>query len=281
MTTFRPSKLFISEAVQATIDAAMQAKNQAEKPRDYLGGSRLGHHCMRALGYEYTHAPKDEGRQFAGKTLRIFDMGHDGEERMAEYLRLAGFGLVTHRPNGQQLGFYVAKIRDPDTGEERSRISGHLDGVITGVPPTVADLVKTPALWENKALGGKSWKAVAKEGVKAEKPVYYVQMQTYMAYMDLADNPAVFTALNRDTGEIHCELVPYDPQAAQDASDRGIKVVLAAIPEDLPRHTADPQHHLCKFCDYALRCWAAPTRAATPVAVANPGWLAQSVEAAK
>lgn len=283
---FRPSKIFVSEQLQAVVDAAMEAKQQAEPPRDYLGGSRLGHHCLRALAYEFTKTPKDEGKHFKGKTLRIFDMGHDGEERMASYLRLSGFQLVTHRPDGKQLGFYVAKIRDPDTGEERSRISGHLDGVIVGAPPSLAELIKAPALWENKMLGAKSWKEMARDGVERSKPVYFVQMQTYMAYMDLGDNPGLFTATNRDTGEIHAELVPYNPAVAQEASDKGIKVVLAADPRELPRCTTDPQDYRCTYCDFAARCWD-PTQppdamvgpggfAALKPPVANPAWLAQA-----
>ena len=71
-----------------------------------------------------------------------------------------------------------------------------------------------PALWENKALGASSWKEVVKRGVMLSKPVYAAQIALYQAYLDLP-NPALFTALNRDTLELHCELVPFDPSLAQ------------------------------------------------------------------
>ena len=63
-----------------------------------------------------------------------------------------------------------------------------------------------PALWENKALGAASWKDVVKKGVVIARPVYAAQIALYQAYLDLP-NPALFTALNRDTFELHCELV--------------------------------------------------------------------------
>ncbi|NCO17699.1 MAG: hypothetical protein GW902_10845, partial [Alphaproteobacteria bacterium] len=47
-----------AEKVNAAVDAALAAENAASTPRDYLGGSRLGHACERALQFEFTHAPK-------------------------------------------------------------------------------------------------------------------------------------------------------------------------------------------------------------------------------
>ena len=50
-----------AEKVNAAVDAALTAENATRAPRDYLGGSRLGHACERALQFEFTHAAKDEG----------------------------------------------------------------------------------------------------------------------------------------------------------------------------------------------------------------------------
>ena len=59
----------LSEQVNVLIDEALAAENAAQPPRDYLGGSRLGVPCERALQYEYAQAPKDDGAEFDGKTL--------------------------------------------------------------------------------------------------------------------------------------------------------------------------------------------------------------------
>jgi hypothetical protein len=245
--TPRPSAAFAANFEQI-IDRAMQAENAAQAPRNYIGGSRLGEECLRKLGYEFHHIPKDEGRDFGGRTLRIFERGHDGEERMAKRLRLAGFQLVTHRPDGEQIGF--------STGN--GRIAGHLDGVVTAAPYDSG--VICPALWENKVLGEKSFNDLTKKGLRASKPVYFVQMQLYMAYLDLSENPGLFTAENGNTGEIYAEKVPFDAAAAQAASDKGVRVVTSEDPEELPRVASKATDFRCKFCDYAARCWAEPTR---------------------
>jgi hypothetical protein len=238
-----------SNVFEGIIDAAMQAENAAQPPRNYLGGSRLGEECLRKLGYEFHNTPKDEGREFKGATLRIFQRGHTGEDLMADRLRKAGFGLVTHKADGGQIGFKTG------WNEERGcyTLSGHIDGVVTSAP--YASGLAVPSLWECKILGEKSWNDTVKKGVRASKPVYFAQMQVYMAYLDLAANPALFTAENANTGQIYAERVPFDKTAAQHASDKGVKVVTSAAPEELPRVAATATDFRCKFCDYSNRCW--------------------------
>ena len=117
-----------ADAVNAAIDAALQSANAATPPRDYLGGSRLGHACERALQFEFVRAPKDEGADFNGRLLRIFGIGHALEDLAVAWLRGAGFDLYTRkggRPDGEQFGFSVAN----------GRIRGHVDGIIAGGPP--------------------------------------------------------------------------------------------------------------------------------------------------
>jgi len=52
----------IAERINAAVDAALEAERAETPPRDYLGGSRLGHPCERALQFEFVGAPKDEHR---------------------------------------------------------------------------------------------------------------------------------------------------------------------------------------------------------------------------
>lgn len=255
--TPRPSVEW-SDNFEAIIDTAMQAENASRPRREYLGASRVGEDCLRKLGYEYFNTPKDEGREFKGSTLRIFDMGHDGEARQANYLRLAGFGLVTEKADGGQIGFAVAK--NPETGAYR--FSGHIDGVVTEAPYAAG--MSVPALWEAKSLGEKSWNDTVKKGVRASKPVYFAQMQLYMSYLDLSENAGLFTALNRNTGKLYAERVPFDPAAAQAASDRGVKIVTAQSANELPRISEKSTDFRCKWCDFSQRCHATPAVSAEP-----------------
>lgn len=254
-----------SAVMQSLIDKAMQAENQSRPRRNYLGASRVGEACMRKLAYEYLAFPKDEGREFKGTTLRIFDMGHDGEERQAQYLRLSGFDLITHKADGGQIGFAVAW----DEEAKAFRFSGHIDGVIVKAPYESG--VVCPALWEAKSLGAKSFADVLRKGVEVSKPVYYAQMQLYMAYLDLGANPGLFSAINRDTGEMYFERVPFNAAAAQAASDKGVKVVQSRHPEELPRVAKVSTDSRCKFCDFPQRCWAEPA-AAEPVTSGAWSW---------
>jgi hypothetical protein len=229
------------------MDKAMEdaaAKAEAERletrtPR--IGASMIGEGCMRRLQYAYFKAPPD--RKPSGKALRIFRRGHEGEDWMAEWLRLAGFNLYTVDENGAQKCFRALD----------GKLLGYADGVFLGGPEEFGPY---PRLWENKVLGSKGWNKVDKEGVQKAYPVYYGQVQLYMAYFDLADDPALFTALNADTMEVYAENIPFDAAEAQRLSDRAVNVVSASdAGQLLPRCTTDEDFFECKFCDWHERCW--------------------------
>jgi copper(I)-binding protein len=67
-------------------------------------------------------------------------------------------------------------------------------------------------------------------GRRRSKPVYAAQMAIYQAYMEatvpgISRNPALFTAINKDSQEIWFELVPFDGGLAQRMSDRAVRVI--------------------------------------------------------
>lgn len=234
----------LRDGINAAIDAALVADNAAQPPRRYLGASRLGAACARALQFEHTGTPRDPGREFDGRALRIFAAGHRFEDLSIHWLRRAGFDLRTQRRDGAQFGFSTAG----------GRIRGHIDGVLVAVPPGVPMAV--PALWEHKALNHKSWQDTVRRGVAVSKPVYAGQIALYQAYMGLTAAPALFTALNKDTCALHHELVPFDGALAQNLSDRVITILRASdAGEWLPRHTTSPDHFECRFCAWQARCW--------------------------
>lgn len=216
------------------IDKALEAR--IETPRTYLGASRLGEECGRALQFEFFGTPKD--KEFSGQTLRTFAFGNAIEKLMAEWLRSAGV-IIT----GRQAGFKTAN----------GLIQGHVDGVINGGP---ADFGPFPRLWEMKTASSKKFKEFEKHHVQKANKVYYVQIQIYMAYLNL-QNPALFTVMNKDTSELYFEDVPFDPEVAQEASDRGARIVQACqCGEILPRISEDPGFYLCSWCAWTERCHA-------------------------
>ena len=231
-----------SARLEALIDIGLQQRRASERKRTYLGASRLGVSCARALQYEYADAPVDPGRDTDGRMLRIFERGHVLEDCMVAWLRSAGFDLRTRQDDGTQFGFSALD----------GRLKGHVDGVIVAGPDGDA----YPALFENKALGAKAWRDLEKHKLAVAKPVYAAQVAMYQAYLGLHAHPALFTAINADTMEIYAERVPFDGQFAQRMSDRAVQIVLATeAGEQLPRGFSDPTHFECKICAWQDRCW--------------------------
>jgi len=232
----------VSGQIIALVDAGMQQARARQSERQYLGASRLGVACERALQFEYAKAPVDHGRDIPGRMLRIFERGHVMEDCMVAWLRDAGFDLRTRKADGEQFGFSVAE----------GRLQGHIDGVIVGGPEGFA----CPALWECKCLGNKSWRELEKNLLAVAKPVYAAQVAIYQAYLELTEHPAIFTAINADTMEIYTELVPFDAALAQRMSDRGLRVISATeAGELLARGFHDPTHFECRMCAWQDRCW--------------------------
>ena len=245
-------KIKFADRVNAVVDDGLVSENAARPPRDYLGGSRVGHACERALQFEFAGAPKDDGAEFSGRTLRIFGIGHALEDLAVRWLRGAGFDLYTrkgNRPDGDQFGFSVAG----------GRIRGHVDGIIAAAPEALG--LNVPALWECKTMNARNWRETVNRGVAVAKPIYAAQIALYQAYMEaavpgIATNPAVFTAINKDTAELHHELVPFDAALAQRMSDRAVRILQATdAGELLPRIARERDFHECRLCAWSNRCW--------------------------
>src|SRR6185312_8039641 len=168
--------------------------------------------------YSYIGVPVDEGRM-SGKSLRIFDVGHRFEEAAVEWLGMAGFQLsVLNGNSGKQYGWTALN----------GKAKGHVDGILYGGPIPM----QYPAIWECKALNEKGWQDVKKRGVALAKPIYAAQIAINQAYMNITA-PSLFTALNKNTEELHHELVPFDRDLAQRMSDKLTQVVTATEQQTL------------------------------------------------
>ncbi|MCG9076337.1 PD-(D/E)XK nuclease family protein [Laribacter hongkongensis] len=240
------SSASLSGRVTALVDLGMRMARSLQGTRQYLGASRLGAACERALQYEYAQAPVDPGRETEGRMLRIFERGHVIEDCMVTWLRGAGFDLRTRKADGEQFGFSALD----------GRLQGHVDGVIVGGPEGFG----YPALWENKCLGARAFRELEKSRLAVAKPIYAAQVALYQAYLELHEHPALFTAVNADTMELYAELVPFDVELAQRMSDRALKVISATgAGELLPRSFSEPTHFECRMCPWQDRCWRTAT----------------------
>jgi hypothetical protein len=231
----------VSDRINAHIDAAFFAKRAADPERNYVGASAIGNDCLRAVQLQRMKIPEDKPP--AGNMLRIWETGHVFEREIANWLRMAGFTLDVIDPTtGSQ---FTWRVMDNEAG-------GSVDGILRAGPAHIA----YPCLWECKALKASSWQETKKQGLPLSKPYYAKQFAVNQAYLELHENPGVFTALNKDTSELYHELVPFDQPLAQQSSDDMVRVVEAIEGKYLlPRAYASPDFYKCKFCRHANTCW--------------------------
>lgn len=241
MIDFNPTSMQRSAAIDMLHAALENMPRSEEKRREYVGASSIGGPCERRVQYDFMGAEYDTGWRHSSRTMRIFQRGHMLESAAAIWLADAGFRLTQTGKDGRPIGFSVAG----------GAFRGHVDRVITGGP----DGLEYPLLWEHKALGQKSWASIAKHGLAKAKPEYADQVALYQAYLDLT-SPALFQATNADTMQVHFELVPFDKQRAQEASDRAAGIIADTRAGSLrPRCTDDESFWACKDCPFKKRCW--------------------------
>lgn len=229
-----------SDIVNTTInklldDAALI--EQREERRTYLGASSIGSECLRKVQLDW-----QRDSIHAARTKRIFSRGHMFEEISVKALGQAGFRMERGTP---------ATAFTAVDGMFR----GHADGIIVAGPAVHG--LTYPALWEHKALGASGWKKIEKYGLKVAYPVYYEQIQLYLTYLALDENPALFSAVNADTCHMLHLLVPFDAEAAQAASDRAVLIIKATkAGELLERIAKKPDDWRCKICSHQEFCWS-------------------------
>lgn len=226
-----------NEWINELVDNAIADNHAKEPPRNYLGASVLGHECERYLQFEFF---KVKGEPFNARTLRIFQRGHMMEEYARNLLCQADFDVT-----GDQRGFPILD----------GAVRGHIDGEILSAPD---NRLKTPCLWECKAVGEKTFKEYAKKGIQRSNTVYYVQNQIYQAYMGLYQNPSLFTVVNCNTMELYHELIAFDAATAQKYSDRTLMIVQACRNGELLKGLfGNESFYQCKWCRHKVRCYNA------------------------
>lgn len=211
---------------------------------DYWGrsisASAVGDECARRvqLGvWPNFHPDKRQPRKapLTEKDARVFARGHHTEALMGEWMKEAGFPLLTETSAKKQFGFVTAG----------GQIKGYADGVLTGEPLK---------LWEHKTLGNKGWRKVWNNGIAKAYPNYDAQAQLLMAY--LAADASLFTVWNAETGELYAEEVAVDATKAQAVSDRAVHILKATRAGDLlPKAGANAQTFPCAWCRFKDECW--------------------------
>ena len=216
------------EKVLPHIKDAYQGANEGF--RTHLGASVLGKECARQIWYGWRWFKKPK---FSARMLRLFNRGHLEEGRLIAMLLAIGCRIVQQDENGRQFRI--------------SELGGHLggsgDGIVYGLPDLLLDV---RALVEFKTHGEKSYVKLSKEGVQKSKPEHYVQMQIYMRKMGIQF--ALYIGVNKNTDDIHCEIVELDTLCADQYLERGRKIIMIQQAPDRLRN-ASMGYFGCMFCD--------------------------------
>ena len=218
----------------SAIDKAIRT-NAEKGHRRHLGASIIGRPCSREIWYKFRWVSAED---FDARMLRLFNRGHLEELRFVKWLQDAGIEVWQYQDDGK------TQFRISD---HHGHFGGSLDGVVRGLPDLKKD---QPALLEFKTHSGKSFAKLLTEGLVKAKWEHYVQMQTYMYKMGLT--VGLYCAINKDTDDLHLELVGYDERTGKNAIQRAGKIIFSYDPPE--RIAENPSHPTCKFCHFQKLC---------------------------
>jgi hypothetical protein len=224
-------RLLLKEAMPTAGDAY-----EGPQPpfRNHLGASRLGRECAREIWYGFRWATRED---FEGRMVRLFNRGHLEEPRMVALLKMIGVTVYQFDEKGKQ--FRIGKGHKGHGG-------GSLDSVLYGVPDFPAEYM----LGEFKTHGEKSYVKLLDEGLLKAKWEHYVQCQLYMADQKLGKT--LYLAVNKNTDDLHGEIINFDPVTVERAHRRQILIIDSK--EAPPKIGKDEADWRCKFCDQKEVC---------------------------
>lgn len=219
--------------------------------RSHLGASVIGQKCMRAAWYSWRWAFKRPPRgkknelpaRAESRMRRLWNRGHLEEARFISMLLMIGVQVYQQDEQGKQYRI--------------SNLGGHFSGSGDGILMHVPDLpLGVPCLGEFKTHSAKSFDELVSFGVKEAKPEHYVQMQEYMHHFGILY--ALYMAVNKDTDELHAEIVMYDRPTAEHFLERARQLIFVHTDKAPPRiRGGNPGYHVCKYlCDYPDVCYS-------------------------
>lgn len=212
-----------------------------------IGGSNIGHPCDACVTLTLRSFPTQQKPE---KLQRIFALGYAIEkmilERLHEHCMAAGLTLV---PGGDESLTYFS---------HDWRVKVKADGAIDSGKERLA-------LIEIKSANERRFSDMATYGVELGEPGYYEQVQLEMGMSGI--RKTLFIAYNKNTSDIHREVVHFDPFLYSSQLHR-IESILGGA---AMRCAASDTDWRCKFCDHRSTCWAGFD---TVKLLHMPGWRA-------
>lgn len=213
----------------------------SEDPRTHLGASVIGDDCQ-AKAWNSFRWLKHEA--FDGRMMRLFNRGHEEEARFVRWLKAAGWQV---------------REFDPETNKQFRivGVKGHFGGSLDG-------MCKPPASWtslfgidpnlvlliEFKTHSEKSFAKLKKEGVIRSKPMHFKQMCSYGRAFKLPHG--LYCAVNKNTDELHFEIVPLDWLQADDMFRKAEGIINSQVRP--PKIAMTATFFDCKYCHFSGLC---------------------------
>lgn len=222
----------IGEKIRKAIDKHF-ADTQSSGFRHHLGASVIGHPCVRHVWYHFRWV---YSQTHSGRLLRLFNRGHDEEPRVVAWLTSIG-AIVDTGARGKQ--------HRVSWGSDHC--GGSLDGKVSNLDRFG---LAGEGLLEIKTHNAASYNTLTSKGLVQSKPQHYAQMQTYMYLTGL--RWGLYTAVNKNTDDLHIEVVYAKPEIGEAYVDRGTAVIAAS--EAPPRINDSESWYLCRMCNYRAVC---------------------------
>lgn len=223
-----------AEKTKALIDGHIEATQELSH-RMHLGASVIGDPCSRKLFYKWRWALVERHK---AQLLRLFKRGHLEEPNFLKLLTDVGIEVWPIDPKTR------AQWRCED---HDGHFGGSCDGVARGIPDLPPG---TPILISCKTHNEKSFGKLLESGVMGSKFEHFVQEQIYLHYSGY--EWCLYMALNKNTDDLHCELIHYDKKVAENAISRGGDIIYANEPP--LRISKSPGYWYCNFCHYNRLC---------------------------
>lgn len=233
----------LANQILQDIEAATKY-NLADDPRKHLGASVVGHPCEQKSWLSFRWCKFEE---FEGRMLRLFNRGHEEEKRFIKWLQWIGFEIYEINPATNKQFTIVGSL---------GHFGGSLDSI--GIPPERYGLGRTQLLPEYKTHNDKSFKSLRSKKLLLSKPQHYRQMCSYGKAYNI--QYGLYCAVNKDTDELHFEIVELDFSLADDLYRKADNIIFSQRPR--PKIAQSKAFFDCKYCDMSGICHdgEAPTK---------------------
>lgn len=206
--------------------------------RHHLGASLLGHSCERYLFFTFRWVQLPD---HTSRTLRIFERGHQEEDRIIELLR--GIGMVI-------------QTVDPDTGNQlrAPNLPPHIGGSMDGVLSVPANYVGTYGMQipvECKTHNKTSFNKTFAKDLHLSYTQHYTQGNIYATAMGASH--FMYVGLCKDNDAIDITFPAVDTISANIYINRGRNVVHTDSVTRLPK---TEEKWRCKMCDFKELCYS-------------------------